>query len=244
MPTPTASECRILEELSVPESFKRRILVVDDDRAFLDATTALLSREGYDVTTARDGFEALAVFRGGQPDLLISDLKMPNMSGFELLGVVRRRFPAMAVIARSEEFVPAVQDRVLADAFVGKDVNSGFELLEIVRELLSRSPVRAQPSKPESSPVWVPRSTVPYLVLTCPACLRSFSIPQAEAGFGTICTVSCFHCQEEVSYQLDETVTTFGDVNERVKLRLEATKRAIDGSRKAITHSRKLIDHD
>src|SRR5512146_1149208 len=82
----------------VPHDFKRRILIVDDDAALLATTAAALSREGYEVMTATDGFAALAVLRGGMPDVLISDLKMPNMSGFELLAIVRKRFPAIAVI--------------------------------------------------------------------------------------------------------------------------------------------------
>jgi CheY-like chemotaxis protein len=60
----------------------------------------LLSHAGYEVRTARDGFEALAVMRSGYPlpDLIITDLKMPSMSGFELLSVVRRRFSQIPVI--------------------------------------------------------------------------------------------------------------------------------------------------
>ncbi len=58
----------------MPRSFRRRMLVVDDDETLLATTAAVLSREGYDVETARDGFEALALLRGGLPDLLISDL--------------------------------------------------------------------------------------------------------------------------------------------------------------------------
>lgn len=79
-------------------SFPARILVVDDDEALLVTTAAILLREGYDVRTARDGFEALTVLRGSIPDLLISDLNMPNMSGFELLAVVRKRSPPACLL--------------------------------------------------------------------------------------------------------------------------------------------------
>ncbi len=60
--------------------FPARILVVDDNESLLVSTAAMLVREGYEVRTARDGFEALAVLRGGVPDLLVSDLKMTGMS--------------------------------------------------------------------------------------------------------------------------------------------------------------------
>jgi CheY-like chemotaxis protein len=53
----------------------------------------MLSNAGYEVRTAKDGFDALAQMRQGVPELMITDLNTPNMSGFELLSVVRRRFP-------------------------------------------------------------------------------------------------------------------------------------------------------
>src|SRR5512146_969267 len=81
-------------------SFKHRILVADDDEALLATTAEMLSREGYEVITAKDGFEALAALRLGEPNILISDLRMPNMSGFELLAVVRKRFPAIGASCR------------------------------------------------------------------------------------------------------------------------------------------------
>lgn len=71
------------DDLSAP--FQYRILVVDDEEKVLLKSSTVLIREGYDVRTARDGFDALAVLRESVPDLLISDLRMPNMSGFELL---------------------------------------------------------------------------------------------------------------------------------------------------------------
>jgi CheY-like chemotaxis protein len=59
---------------------------------------------GYAVRIASDGFSALAEIREEIPDLILSDLNMPGMSGFELLSVVRRRFPSIRVIAMSSAF--------------------------------------------------------------------------------------------------------------------------------------------
>ena len=64
--------------------------------------------------SAEDGFSALEEIRRLTPDVLLSDLNMPHMSGFELLSVVRRRFPAIYAIAMSGAFswpVPARSDR-------------------------------------------------------------------------------------------------------------------------------------
>ena len=53
----------------------------------------VLTEIGYRVRSAEDGFSALREMRHEVPDILLSDLNMPGMSGFELLSVVRRRFP-------------------------------------------------------------------------------------------------------------------------------------------------------
>src|SRR5438105_3854470 len=165
--------------------FRHRILVVDDDEAARSTVTSLLQKENYEVMTAMDGFEALAAMREGLPDLLISDLKMPNMSGFELLGVVRKRFPSVAVIAMSGEFKPAsLPNELLADRYLEKGNTPPMEIAEAVRELLAASPLRSQPARAELASVWLPRSRTGYLVLTCPECLRSFSAPQHAAKSG------------------------------------------------------------
>ena len=186
--------------------FKRRILLVDDDEGLLVTAAAVLMNAGNEVRTARDGFEALAALRLGVPDILISDLRMPGMSGFELLAVVRRRFPSIGVIAISGEFTPAAKPAVLADCYIEKGVNSVFELVEAVRELLTQVPLRGQPAKPDSAPAWIPRSANGYVVLTCLECLRSFSVAIKVLAIDEVGTDTCVHCGQNVRYRIDETV--------------------------------------
>jgi CheY-like chemotaxis protein len=186
--------------------FKRRVLVVDDDEALLVATGTILINQGYEVRTARDGFEALAAMRIGLPDIVISDLKMPNMSGFELLAVVRRRFPAVGVIAVSSEFTPATVPAVLADRYVEKGANSAFELTEAVRELLSQIPLRGQQAKTDSAPAWIPRSMKGYIVLTRLECLRSFSVAAKLLEIDEVAFETCVHCGQDVRYRIDQTL--------------------------------------
>ncbi len=67
--------------------FQTRVLVVDDEPIILETTSAVLRDEGLAVRTAEDGFAALITLRQTLPDIIISDLRMPNMSGFEFLSV-------------------------------------------------------------------------------------------------------------------------------------------------------------
>jgi two-component system sensor histidine kinase/response regulator len=87
-----------------------RILVVDDQPANLRAVSALLTRQGYEVLTAGHGEQALEIASHRVPDLLLLDMMMPGMDGFELLGTLRQRpewqrLPAI--------FLTAAQDREL-----------------------------------------------------------------------------------------------------------------------------------
>ncbi len=198
--------------------FHHRILLADDDEALLVTLGARLSDEGYDIRTGRDGFEALAVMREGAPDLLVCDLRMPNMSGFELLSVVRRRFPAVAVIAYSGEFVAAANPTLLCDKLIVKGRNSNFELLDAIRDLLSQSPLRTQPAKIFAAPAWIPRSTNGYFVLTCCDCLRSFSILTRDGMIGEDAVAKCIHGGIDVKYHIDDSVLPIQDDLKELKL--------------------------
>ena len=103
-----------------PKPFSFRILVVDDEPVILETGALILRDRGYEVHTARDGFEALTALSRSLPDILISDLSMPNMSGFELLSIVRRRFPHVPVIAVSGAYNSTAPSGLIADAFFSK----------------------------------------------------------------------------------------------------------------------------
>src|SRR5271168_514973 len=97
------------------------ILLVDDDPALRVILAALLSHEGYCVQTAEDGVAALAAMELNLPDIIVSDLNMPRMSGFELLSTVRKNFPAVRLVAMSGAFSgKQIPVGVYADAFYEK----------------------------------------------------------------------------------------------------------------------------
>src|SRR5512140_418551 len=96
-----------------------RLLVVDDDASIREVSTAILTDEGYEVLTAEDGIHALEVLPQFGADLVITDLRMPRMSGFDLLKIMRERFPRLPVIAVSGEFCgDEMPTNVIANAFV------------------------------------------------------------------------------------------------------------------------------
>jgi CheY-like chemotaxis protein len=80
------------------------IVVVDDNPVLVSVLSEIFLECGHNVRAASNGFVALAEIRKNVPDVLLSDLCMPGMSGYELLSVVRRRFPTIRVIAMSGAF--------------------------------------------------------------------------------------------------------------------------------------------
>jgi CheY-like chemotaxis protein len=78
-----------------------QVLVVDDDPTIRTCVSLLLESAGYDVAEAEDGIEALLFISKNTPDVVVSDLNMPRMSGFDLLSEVQRRFPQIVTIAMS-----------------------------------------------------------------------------------------------------------------------------------------------
>ncbi len=75
-----------------------KVLVVDDETSILDTLQILLRREGFEVAVARSGREALDRLEETSPDVVITDIRMPGLSGLELLAEVRQRDPEMPVI--------------------------------------------------------------------------------------------------------------------------------------------------
>jgi len=94
-------------EPTAAAQFRFRILVVDDEPSIRGAVREILESQGYEVLTAADGLDGLHALSKSLPDLIISDLNMPRMSGFEFLAIVRARFPHIATIAVSGRYIAA-----------------------------------------------------------------------------------------------------------------------------------------
>jgi two-component system, OmpR family, response regulator MprA len=111
-----------------------RILLVDDEPGIRLTLSAILSMKGYEVETAVDGVDALEHLSRKKPDVVISDLRMPRMDGFELLSTIRRKHKEVALIAITGEFadVPA---GLTADAFFLKGNYRPDDLVAEIRRL-------------------------------------------------------------------------------------------------------------
>lgn len=118
-----------------------RVLVVEDQRDLALLLAHNLEQEGLDVRTVEDGSQAPSLIRTWQPDLVILDLMLPGMNGFEVLRTVRGFAPDLPVLilsARGEEQDKVRGFRLDADQYVTKPF-SLIELLERVHALLRRS---------------------------------------------------------------------------------------------------------
>ncbi len=192
------------------ENFHYRLLIIDDEPLGRELLQSSLSEHGFEVGTAKDGFAALAQMHGALPDLIVSDLKMPNMSGFEFLSIARRRFPQIPTIAVSGEFHPPAEPLgVLADAFLAKPFRFE-ELLATIANLLHDAPPRPAIKK-DKAPVWVPRNGE-YYVITCTDCLRSFSIPAEKSvpRARELRFLECIFCDAQVQFIVEETPEASG----------------------------------
>jgi DNA-binding response OmpR family regulator len=116
-----------------------RILVVEDDLTLLETLEYNLASEGYAVVTAADGLTALEVAREEQPDLIVLDLMLPRLDGFEVCRILRREtsVPILMLTARTDEVDRVVGLEVGADDYLIKPF-SMREFLARVKALLRR----------------------------------------------------------------------------------------------------------
>ncbi len=119
---------------------KTRILVVDDELSIIKFLRANLEAEGYKVLAAMDGTEALQIFEMELPDLVILDIMMPGLGGFQVLDLIRQRsnVPVIMLTARCE--VTTLRDALALgeDDYVRKPFGRG-ELLARIRAKLRRA---------------------------------------------------------------------------------------------------------
>ena len=119
---------------------KAKILVVDDVDTIARVYARFLEREGYEVRIAFNGVEALNVYERFKPDLVISDIRMPKMSGFELAGELRKKNPDQKVILMTgyaDEAEVLEQQKAHGFPFFTKPADLQTTVSKIVYEVLT-----------------------------------------------------------------------------------------------------------
>jgi CheY-like chemotaxis protein len=201
---------------------KLSVLLVDDNFLILKAYTALLQSIGYTVQTAGNGVEALQSLREHIPDLIVSDLDMPVMSGFELLSIVRRRFPSVQVVAMSGAFAESsIPVGLCADGFYPKGKNSPSVLLDILSNLMTRERSEIPRSGESVPPFWTAK--IPYgssedfsILLACPDCFRSFPNEFVEANPLLVQQTQCIYCGGHINFSVIDSFITHPASNQKI----------------------------
>ncbi|MBQ3935114.1 MAG: response regulator transcription factor [Clostridia bacterium] len=118
----------------------KRILCIDDDSNICDLLNMYLTKEGYVVDTAGDGVKGLEVFRARTPDLILLDIMMPNMDGWQVCKEIRKtsNVPIIMVTAKGETIDKVLGLELGADDFIVKPFDMN-ELVARIKAVLRRS---------------------------------------------------------------------------------------------------------
>lgn len=124
----------------------RTVMVVDDSVTVRKVTSRLLERHGYDVLLAKDGMDAIAKLEDARPDLMLLDIEMPRMDGFEVASLVRHNpnledLPIIMITSRTGEKHRERAFQIGVNAYMGKPFQED-QLLETITELLAAAMVK------------------------------------------------------------------------------------------------------
>jgi len=140
---PSSQRLEVIEK--VPEEARAKVvMVVDDSVTVRKVTTRFLEREGFDVLTAKDGADALLALQDTIPDVMLLDIEMPRMDGFEVAKNIRsssrlKHLPIIMITSRTGE---KHRDRALSlgvNKYMGKPYQEEA-LLNNIRDLLDVTP--------------------------------------------------------------------------------------------------------
>jgi DNA-binding response OmpR family regulator len=149
----------------------KKVLVVEDDLTLMETLEYNLARQGYEVLTAADGLAALEIAQRERPDLIVLDVMLPGLDGFEVCRALRREMtvPILMLTARDEEVDKVVGLEVGADDYMTKPF-SMRELLARVKALLRRVRLIREELVAEGEAAGVERLTFGSLIIDLSRC--------------------------------------------------------------------------
>lgn len=190
----------------MPTQLKYRLLMVDDDPNVRVLISMAFAANEYEVKQAGNGVEALPLLKHMSPHVMISDLHMPEMDGYELMRITRRFFPEVGVIALSGDSDPsATPGTNLADAFFAKGAYKFDDLLRCVTGLVARYPLRSPARLSALSPSWLSPDKRPKLWTECSKCERTIALKRSsKLAHGGVYGVRCSHCGFRIKFLVEQ----------------------------------------
>lgn len=151
-----------------------KVLLVEDDNNLREIYQARLMAEGYDIVTAQNGEEALVVAKQNKPDLIISDVMMPRISGFEMLDILRNtnelkhtKVIMLTALGQSEDQERA--NSLGADRYLVKSQVTLEDIVDAARQLLEEDGVSVPSTTPAPMPAPAPAPVAPPQPYPTPA---------------------------------------------------------------------------
>ena len=145
-----------------------KVMVVEDDASLREIYSIRITAEGYDVVSAGDGEEALAVAVREKPDLILSDVMMPKISGFDMLDILRStpetaNIKVVMMTALSAEDQRQRGERLGADRYLVKSQVGIEDVINVIHEVLGdrAAPAAGAAPAPEAAPEATPAPTAP-----------------------------------------------------------------------------------
>ncbi len=116
----------------------KNIVIIEDDRDYLEVLTELLKTEGYEVYGAETGFDVIERMVDKKPDLVITDLKLPHISGEQVMQVFKDKdviegVPVLVISSMDEDDIKEASEKIGAKAYIQKPVDKN-ELVELVKK--------------------------------------------------------------------------------------------------------------
>src|ERR1039458_4000505 len=139
-----------------------KLLLVEDDNNLREIYEARMQAEGYSIVTAKDGEEALVVAKAERPDLIISDIMMTKISGFEMLDILRntenlKNVPVIMLTALGQNDDQQRADKLGADRYLVKSQVTLEDIVRVTHELLGDDPAAAgAAAQPPQAPAATP----------------------------------------------------------------------------------------